>query len=556
MRWLLVAVVMALLAPASAAAQTTRNCGWSSEVSGSQVNAAYPDEAATYWTYIGPIPPGGHIEAKGRYPHARYLSFHTYDRQLSAIDALADVEITPDAGSTNPFVEGARRDGEARDYTVRFVNARDAGAPNTIYTENADGSKSTRAFAGGSLTLRIYEPDRGRDAKGGVPLPTLTAVTATGARLALPECAEPRAPDIGSRQAVAALGPALDLPPSDVTGRNPPVWRRHLNASNSTGVGNLDTPLTRDAFLPAFDAATRRGASGGLAENTHNKYIFTSFERTFGDVLVLRAKLPRTPRTLDGEPVMGGGDLRYVSFCSNVQTTSYLACRNDDGIPTDAAGFATVVVSPAASRPSTATEACGVAWLPTGPAQAVLIVRNMLPNPGFRQAIQNAERDREEQVLGDFYPRGTYFRSKAAAERALPCRAPATTALAGRGGPCDDRVAPRSRWVRPLRLRSGRLALRGRAADRGCSQAVAGVAVSVARRTGRLCRPVDRRGRLGPRRSCLRTRYVPAAGRGAFRLDLPRLAPGRYVAWSRATDAVGNVERKARARNLQRFTVR
>src|SRR5437867_2891076 len=85
------------------------------------VNAAYPDQAAIY--YIAPYQmlPGMRLRISGLYPHARYASFNVYDVAARPLDALADVQIDPDQGSTNPFVAGANRNASARSYTA-FVD--------------------------------------------------------------------------------------------------------------------------------------------------------------------------------------------------------------------------------------------------------------------------------------------------------------------------------------------------------------------------------------------------------------------------------------------------
>jgi S-formylglutathione hydrolase FrmB len=124
---------------------------------------------------------------------------------------------------------------------------------------------------------------------------------------------------------------------------------------------------------------------------------------------------------------------------------------------------------------------------------------------------------------------------------------------------CTDTTRPRSRVLRP-RVRDGRLTVAGVATDAGCADEsrVDRVVVSIARRQadGR-CRPVGPRGFLGRPRDCARTRYVPARGTSRFSLRVPRRLPaGRYIVWSRAIDADGNVERKARTRNLARPVVR
>ena len=126
------------------------------------------------------------------------------------------------------------------------------------------------------------------------------------------------------------------------------------------------------------------------------------------------------------------------------------------------------------------------------------------------------------------------------------------------GGRCRDRVPPRSRFTRRARQasRSG-VRLGGRSRDRGCGGRVRRVRVALGRAVGSRCRWLSRGNRFGPPVSCLRTRYLPARGtrRWTFRRRV-RLVPGRYTAWVRGIDAAGNVERKARRRNLVKFVVR
>src|SRR3954469_12792592 len=140
------------------------------------VNVAYPDEAAIYWSGHYAAVPGTRIRITGKYPHARYMSFNVYDNASRPLDALADVEISPDAGSANPFAAGASRGASKRDYTafIDFGAPPPAGgkrAPNTMYT--GTGQNGEPNFIG-SFILRVYIPDKGRDETGGVGLPTVT----------------------------------------------------------------------------------------------------------------------------------------------------------------------------------------------------------------------------------------------------------------------------------------------------------------------------------------------------------------------------------------------
>src|SRR5260370_31914148 len=96
----------------------TSSCGWAAEISGDQLNVAFPDEAARYWGADLPIPPGFHVEVDGRYPHARYISFITYDGATPAIDGIHDTQIAPNRGSINPFGAAAVRTSVRRSHTL------------------------------------------------------------------------------------------------------------------------------------------------------------------------------------------------------------------------------------------------------------------------------------------------------------------------------------------------------------------------------------------------------------------------------------------------------
>lgn len=108
---------------------------------------------------------------------------------------------------------------------------------------------------------------------------------------------------------------------------------------------------------------------------------------------------------------------------------------------------------------------------------------------------------------------------------------------------------------RSSRITRSRLRLRGTARGRGCS--VTKVRVAIGRKVGRQCRFLRGNGRFGSRRSCLRTQYLNAGGRTRWSLNRRvRLPRGSYLIWSRAIDSSGQIERKAKARNLLARRVR
>jgi hypothetical protein len=135
------------------------------------------------------------------------------------------------------------------------------------------------------------------------------------------------------------------------------------------------------------------------------------------------------------------------------------------------------------------------------------------------------------------------------------------------GSGCLDRLAPVSRFRGAIRATRRRVRLHGTSIDRGCIAGRAGrpstrslrlVRVAIGQRlSARRCRFLRGDGTLGPPVDCRRTTYLSATGSARFSLDLrARLPRGRYVGWVRGLDVFGNIERKARRRNLARFVIR
>src|SRR3954451_9303001 len=177
---LAVVVAVCAFAPAAFAQGVDTTCELPlTKTDPATVNVAYPDEAAIYWSGHYAAVPGTRIRITGKYPHARYMSFNVYDNAQRPLDALADVEISPDAGAYNPFEVGRARHGDPRTYTafIDFGPIPERRAPNTMYT--GTGQNGAPNFQG-SFILRVYIPDKGRDETGGVGLPTVTLEQSDG----------------------------------------------------------------------------------------------------------------------------------------------------------------------------------------------------------------------------------------------------------------------------------------------------------------------------------------------------------------------------------------
>lgn len=386
------------------------------------VNVAYPDEAAIYWVGGYQAMEGTRIRIRSEFPHARYMSFHAYDPALRPIDAIHDVSIQPDPGSSNPFLGGADRIAHPRSYTafIEFGAKPERPAPNTIYT--GTGQNGAPNMNGG-FVYRIYVPDRGRDETGGVGLPQVSLETkdSSDPPLTPVDCrraAKPTASGISDAVADASGLAALDNFP--FPGHSPPRWNKFVNLPTSVlGVvaGNERGQPIYDALAPTLVQA---GGKGGFGSNLDNAYMTAAISRGFGRILVVRGKAPTYPDTRAGTPRMRAGpQLRYWSMCQNETATQrFIACRTDDQTGIGADGYFTYVLSTRAERPANARPECGVTWIPWGPSwQGVLIYRHMLPDPDFAQAIQRAELGKEAGTMEEYLPIGRYLPDQAAFEK-------------------------------------------------------------------------------------------------------------------------------------------
>jgi hypothetical protein len=310
----------------------------------------------------------------------------------------------------------------SRSYSVYVRNTAvpaSGRAPNTVYTDNGQPPPQTKTSGPtqtATLIYRVYEADQGLDITGGVGLPEVSLVSDDGTqRRQLPDCPDHSLPSTQSATdglAAAGGGAGSDgVPSAELGGQDPPVWLRYTNAANGVANGALNNPRSGAAW-PPVQQATNMLPSGGFYENVDNAYMTAFDTSSYGDILVFHGEAPTTPHTyLPSDTTMGTGQLRYWSMCSNMSTTQYLACVKDDDVALDRRGYYTIVISTAANRPATANPACGIEWLPKGPLpSAPIILRNMLPDPKFKHAIQDVPAQGKEQAtLGPYYPLGYYF---------------------------------------------------------------------------------------------------------------------------------------------------
>ncbi len=377
------------------------------------------DTNAVYWLGAYAAVPGARVRIEGQFPHSRYMGWNVYDPAGRPIESIADEQIVPDPGSSNPFLPGADRQAQPRDYTlfVEFREPPEHPEPNTLYTGSSRG---------GTFWYRVYIPDQGMDRKGGVPLPkvTLEPEDGQGGAPGIAACRELQAPyldGVNERIANAPGLPDLTDDGEGYPGRDPPNWRLFVNFGRSAIDIMFDNETGEDFYDEAQSSPMYQNDGPGFFSNRDIAYVFTGSSRGFGELLVLRGRAPTFADTRDGAPVMPSGQqLRYWSFCQYEPATQrVIDCLADDRVEVGKNGRYTIVVSTADHRPRNARPECGVTWLPWGPTtQGLLIYRHMLADPGFAQAIQRIpEPGLERETMGAYYPRGEYLEDERDFER-------------------------------------------------------------------------------------------------------------------------------------------
>lgn len=380
------------------------------------INTMFPDTAATYWLAPLVIPPGGRIRFEGQYPHSRYISFNIYNELLQPLDGANDTEIRPIAGSTNPYDTGADRNATTRSYTEYMVAAvapadESQRTPNTLYSSQAAGGTSVPSNLA-IVLFRNYVPDAGHSAAES--LPRIVFELADGTTISGPGACSVVDKVVFSIPNV--LGQLPDIPTNALINTSAfkyPLWLKFFDLQSSEVSRFYNTPLGPAVYEIVGSPTT---GSGGFFSNRDNRYISAAISQKLGSVVALHPKMPRTPPTVNGNAVMGDGDMRYWSLCvNNGDTLAVIDCLYDEQVVRDAQDRAVIVVSRSADRPANATPACGVTWLDWGvPENGLLIMRNQLvkPESNFPYAIQYVPGPpgaHEAEVMQDYYPYGEHL---------------------------------------------------------------------------------------------------------------------------------------------------
>jgi hypothetical protein len=149
-------------------------------------------------------------------------------------------------------------------------------------------------------------------------------------------------------------------------------------------------------------------------------------------VIVVRGRAPGFPDSYNGSPIWTPSrgfravDMRYWSLCEvdGAMPLSMVACATDLTTKVEG-GYYTIVISDDLLRPDWLRP--NINWMPWGDEQYPkwLVIRHMLPAPGFRHSVQEAANSCgfdfnfpylpsrvdvdaagqcAQQVMGDYYP--------------------------------------------------------------------------------------------------------------------------------------------------------
>jgi hypothetical protein len=378
-----------------------------------RTNQGFPGSEITYWGAKFATPPGATVILHGKFTHARFQSLTAYVNNGTATNTVSDYLTRPDKGSTNPFIKDHRRDLPKRNYTVSVVGSAVPASParNTLYAQPDPNYNSYQ-----DILYRVYVPDRGRGRAGGVPLPTPELRLADGSTLR----GQAMCDALNSNHAYASQNLPL------------PTYLGYVNWPGKDPATNPADPIfSFEKFFslsyslsgyknPAEHAAADYTPLGTFYNNLDARYLVGSYAFAYGQVLVVRGRLPSTPRTYAGEKRMGNGQLREWDMCveESLAVTGTYKCIYDEQLPRLSKRRYLIVVAHAGLRPRNATKRCGVAWLPADPLGDAagrpdvgsLVSRNIIPSPSFqRSSWQITRPGTAAQVMGPYYPTGTYM---------------------------------------------------------------------------------------------------------------------------------------------------
>jgi hypothetical protein len=370
------------------------------------------EQAVTLDSYAGylyieglPVKPaGGHFRFRTQFPRARHISWQGYDLAGRWTALLADTDIVPDAGSVNPFQPNVPWAAGQVSYTIDVLDVPPAERPlsepaNILYGGYMpDGTPIDY----NSVLYRIYVPDPGTGALGGVPWPQFFFVvddpTQTSLETINKMCASmAKQQRVQSKRAVILTDRRLK--PSAKVAKLRPV-----------NPGDTDA-VTYQATSPDQESnAIGREEGSGYYVNAQTGYVAMSLTPASGIVIAAKFRAPTVPDTEAGQEISGNEDLRYWSICmqqkSNLLFTT--GCLHDTQMTIDNDGYIRVAFSYPEDRPIINAQPYGN-WLALTDILPVVILRQTQPHADFSESLFYYTGAREDASaiaahMGDYFP--------------------------------------------------------------------------------------------------------------------------------------------------------
>ncbi|WP_420467096.1 hypothetical protein [Panacagrimonas sp.] len=349
-------------------------------------NTAFPELNARYWiaAVSDRVPAGTRLRVQGRFPQARYSALHVHDGNLFLLDALSDNELVPDAGSANLFLDRTVQDmgvepGGRYTATVRINTPIPAQREdNTLYRPRSplfDPPARKRT----ALVYRTYLPVGGNE--GGFELPHLVLE-----RPGKPDIALADTPDTA---ACAAIEQSVYRDGSPL-----PI--------------SLIQPLIPSRNAPAFvrfQGTALNALRLGVGYNPHNAFMYVKTDRSYGDYLLIRGRLPSYTTQSQDVTVP---EVRYYSVCQyGAASGKVYDCLADRQLVLDDRQQYTVAIGTDAARPAFLDPA-QYGWLPWGPEKiGAAMIRELLDHPTYAKSIQKSGGSSDID-RGDLTPAVTY----------------------------------------------------------------------------------------------------------------------------------------------------
>jgi hypothetical protein len=425
-----------------------------------------PDPSSSYFVIKVKMKQGWKLTLKGQYPHTRYLSY-TIAGELGEGEVGNGIfrranQIVPDEGSVNPFVPGTPRDAPNRNYTFNVVHSLQPEEPeqNTLYTgSDADELKI-------HFSSRNYLPDKNYDGTGvvmldeeGYGLPDITLVSPEGKTFTGPillpmldanKDGDPNGFKLGEWEELVALSGDAENAPCLLKSDAELFWSTDYNCKGSF----IKNPEKRVTECPPTN-------DGGFASNPDTKYLNIPYSLNlpsdpgnfpyseassefvsssgienkavkksgFGDVLVVRGKMPTHPKTREGENSLPEDpQVQYFSAVTYGTPPSGQGFdgRCDEETPLNADKYYTYTVGTPWNRPKNTEVENGVSYLDIGhgegyftgarPGVGFLGLRYMAPSLNWAQSPANVPMPSQKEpipqeriIMDEFYPESCYM---------------------------------------------------------------------------------------------------------------------------------------------------